>query len=364
MKSSNRQENSNKQLILWLWLILSLTATMVLVGGVTRLTHSGLSMVEWRPLLGAIPPLDEQEWQETFRKYQDFPQYQKLNAGMTLAEFKQIFFWEYLHRLFGRFIGVVFLLPWIWFIIRKQIPDGLNPRLAGLFFLGGMQGLMGWYMVKSGLVDNPAVSHYRLAAHLLLAFAVMVFSLLLIFRLSNRQQAQKTSKASKRLLTLSYIITGVIVLQIVYGAFTAGLKAGFMMNTFPKMNGEWVPALAYSMTPFWHNLIENHFGIQFIHRTLGWLLLFGIGALGLSAWFTPLKAQLNTTQHRAINLLLAMTATQFTLGALTIIYVVPLGLATTHQVGASILLLLAVSLNHSLTPAKRAKSQETLPTHS
>ncbi len=350
MEKIDRPEKSNIQLIVWLWIILGLTGAMVLIGGVTRLTHSGLSMVEWRPLLGAIPPLDEQEWQETFQKYRNFPQYQKLNAGMTLGEFKQIFFWEYLHRLFGRLIGVVFLVPWIWFIIRKQIPKGINPKLAGLFVLGGLQGLMGWYMVKSGLVDNPAVSHYRLAAHLMLAFSVMVFSLLLIFRLSNRERALNPPK---KLLALSYFITGIIVLQIVYGAFTAGLKAGFMMNTFPKMNGEWIPSLAYSMTPFWHNLVENHFGIQFIHRTLGWLLLFGIGALGLSAWLSPLKNQLSAVQNRAIQLLLAMTVTQFTLGALTIIYVVPIELATAHQVGASILLLLAVSLNHSLAPARK-----------
>jgi heme a synthase len=322
---------------------------MITIGGVTRLTLSGLSMVEWQPLLGAIPPLSEQEWQETFEKYQNFPQYQKLNSGMTLGEFKKIFFWEYLHRLFGRLIGVAFFFPWMWFIYKKKIPAGVNLKLAGLFALGGLQGLMGWYMVKSGLVDNPAVSHYRLAVHLILAFAVMVFSLLLILRLSGRERAKNSPR---NFLNLSYVVTGVIVLQIVYGAFTAGLKAGYGMNTFPTMNGEWIPSVAFSMTPFWHNLIENNFGVQFIHRALGWLLLFGITALWLSAWLSPLRNQLSGTQHKALQLLLAMTATQFTLGALTIVFVVPLGLAVAHQLGASALLLLAVSLNYSLSPAR------------
>ena len=337
---------TNQSLISWLWLILGLTAGMVVVGGVTRLTHSGLSMVDWRPLVGAIPPLNDHQWQETFERYQSFPEYKRINAGMTIGEFKKIFFWEYLHRLLGRLIGIAFLLPWIWFMIRKQIPPGINLKLAGLFALGGLQGLMGWYMVKSGLVDNPAVSHYRLAAHLLLAFAVMVISLLLIFRLSNRKRPETAPPG--RLKTLSYFVTGVIVLQIVYGAFTAGLKAGFGMNTFPTMNGEWIPSVAFGMTPFWHNLVENNFGVQFIHRTIGWLLLFGVVAL----WISAMRLKLNSMQRRALNLLSVMTVVQFTLGALTIVFVVPLTLAALHQAGAAALLLLAVSLNYSLTPKR------------
>ncbi len=337
-------QKTNRGLILWLWIILGLTAAMVIIGGVTRLTHSGLSIVEWRPLMGAIPPLSEQTWQKTFESYQEYPQYQRLNAGMSLGEFKQIFFWEYFHRLFGRLIGLAFFFPWMWFIYKKKIPKGINLKLAGLFTLGGLQGLMGWYMVKSGLIDNPAVSHYRLAAHLILAFAVMVIALLLIFKLSDRERPSKTP--THWLARVSYFVSGVIVLQIIYGAFTAGLKAGFGMNTFPKMNGEWIPTIGFSMTPLWLNFVENNFGVQFIHRTIGWLLLIGISGF----WWLSLKAKLSAAQTKAINLLLAMTIVQFTLGALTIIYVVPLTLAAAHQAGACALLLLTVSVNYSLTP--------------
>ncbi len=332
-----------EHLTVWLSIILVTIAAMVIVGGVTRLTHSGLSMVDWKPLLGAIPPITASDWNEKFDSYKQFPEYKKLNASMTLSEFKSIFWWEYAHRLLGRLIGVIFLLPWVYFWIRKRIPAGYNKKFAFLFSLGGFQGLVGWYMVTSGLVNNPFVSHYRLAAHLALAFLLFGATLWIILRLRGIEPAKAPTP---KLRLFSWMVLSLISFQVIYGAFTAGLKAGFVLNTFPLMNGQLIPIDLIFNQPFWRSALEDVFTVQFIHRTLGWLLAISI----FSLWFYARQFTLTKTQRGALNYLAGATALQFTLGVLTLIYAVPLILAAAHQAGA--LMLLSASVYLSFTFSK------------
>lgn len=319
---------------------------MVVIGGITRLTHSGLSIVEWKPIMGVIPPLTESAWMEVFEKYQRFPEYQLLNRGMQLSEFKWIFFWEYLHRLLGRMIGVVFFFPWVFFIRRRWIDRRMSVKLWGGFLLGGLQGALGWFMVKSGLVHDPHVSHYRLAAHLLLALGVLAYFFWMVLDL--RQVNDRNTESATRLLGVVRLLTAGIVLQILYGAFTAGLRAGFGFNTFPKMNDEWFPTGFFQITPVFLNFFENPIAVQFIHRTMGWLLLIGI--LGL--WQRSRRMALTPRQKLGVRLLTGMVLIQFFLGVTTLVWVVPVGLASMHQLGACILLLIALFLNHSLRSTK------------
>lgn len=342
-------------IILWLAGIAILVFLLVIVGGVTRLTHSGLSMVEWRPLLGALPPMSDSAWLETFEKYQQFPEYQQLKTGMTMTEFKTIFFWEYMHRLLGRVVGLAFIFPWIFFALKKKIPRGLNPTLLGLFALGGLQGLMGWYMVQSGLADNPFVSHYRLAAHLSLAFALIAALTWVTLNLQSESRPTKTPEASKRATTalrlyrqIARALLALIALQIVYGAFTAGLKAGFSINTFPTMNGEWIPTNILVLDPFWRNLTENNITVQFIHRTLAWIM----GLCILCFWALAKSELMTKSQRSGLGLLASLVVLQFTLGVFTLILVVPLILAVAHQVGAGALLVASVYLLHSFRVQK------------
>ncbi|MCH7879625.1 MAG: COX15/CtaA family protein [candidate division Zixibacteria bacterium] len=318
---------NHRTLIIWLSIVLVTIAAMVTVGGVTRLTHSGLSMVEWKPLLGTLPPITHDDWSEKFDMYKRFPEYQKLNSSMTLSEFKSIFWWEYTHRLLGRLIGVIFLVPWLYFWIKKKVPAGYNRKFAFLFVLGGLQGLLGWYLVTSGLVDNPFVSHYRLAAHLALAFFLFGATLWIILLLRGVEQTRLQAPGLK---ALSWLALGLISLQIIYGAFTAGLKAGFVLNTFPLMNGQLIPTDLIFNGPFWRSAVEDVFTVQFIHRALGWLVVLGI----LSLWFYARRFRLTTDQRLGIHCLAIAVVLQFILGVLTLIYAVPLTLAAAHQAGA------------------------------
>ena len=335
-----------KHVIIWLALVCLLVCLMVVVGGVTRLTNSGLSMVEWKPIMGTIPPLTEAEWLDTFNKYKQFPEYKILNRDMNLSEFKFIFFWEYFHRILGRLIGIVFFLPFLYFLSKRYFDKKLTIKLFIGFILGGMQGLMGWYMVKSGLVDVPHVSHYRLAAHLLLAFVIFAYLLWVIFDLIHEDK-KKSAKVGG-LFIFSLVITLIVAIQVVYGAFVAGRDAGFVYNTFPTMSGRLIADGWLALDPKWLNFFENIITIQFVHRTIAWLLV----AVIVLFWFKARKQSDNPRCVRAAHLLFASILFQFLLGVFTLIYVVPISLAALHQAGALLLFGAALYSNHALISEK------------
>ncbi len=331
---------------IWLWSICLLTLAMVGVGGITRLTGSGLSMVEWNPIMGAIPPLSSEHWMRVFQKYQATPQFKWVNPTITLSGFKLIFFWEWFHRLLGRFIGLFYLGPWGYFAAKNLIPTGLRRTLVAGLVLGLNQAVMGWMMVKSGLVDQPHVSHYRLAAHLFLALAIMgtfcwAALNLRAVRLNRVIKAQFSFVPFSRILS----VVGVLVLvQIFYGALTAGLRAGFIFNTFPKMGSEWLPDSVLMLSPFWRNFLENLAGVQFCHRVFGWSLL--CSALGV--FFYSRRLPLSPGQRVTIRCFTCGVLLQFLLGVLTLILAVPLPLAVMHQVVGSITFLLLLWARHSV----------------
>lgn len=333
----------DRSIIIWLIVVCIMIFAMVIIGGITRLTDSGLSMVEWRPLLGTLPPLNEVEWNRVFELYKQYPEYQKVNEGMTMSDFKFIFFWEWFHRLFGRLIGMVFFLPYIYFLIKKKIPSHLKTKLFVAFVLGGLQGLMGWYMVKSGLVDRPDVSHFRLAAHFGLALTIIGYISWIIFDQVEYKKGELGQYPT--IFKLLFGLTIILSVQIVYGAFVAGLDAGLAYNTFPKMGGSWIAQKAFTMNSLLLDLVENSSTIQFIHRTLGWIIL--LLSVGLLVCGSKVK---NTIQLRSLKYLMAMIAVQFTLGVLTLLYMVPLSLASLHQAGAVILLVLTLRALHFFVP--------------
>jgi cytochrome c oxidase assembly protein subunit 15 len=326
--------------VIWLGTLCAMVVGMVVIGGITRLTGSGLSMVEWSPLLGAIPPLSDADWRSAFERYQRFPQYKLVNAGMTLGAFKAIFFWEYLHRLVGRLIGVVFILPWLWLTVTRRVDGRLSRRLAGGLVLGGMQGALGWFMVKSGLVDQPAVSHFRLAAHLVLALVVLAYLLWLLLDL----WPSPPGPVPGPLHVGAPLLLALVLLQIVYGAFTAGMKAGYGYNTFPTMNGEWIPSGATRLAPLWTNLFENPTAVQFLHRTFGWSLLFAT----VGVWLFVRSLPLRPSSRRSLGALTVLVSLQFVLGVATLLMIVPVGLAVLHQFCACLVFTSAVVLNHSV----------------
>jgi heme a synthase len=309
---------------LWLYAMAFLVFCMVIVGGATRLTDSGLSITEWRPLLGAIPPLNEADWLAAFEKYQLIPEYQIQNRGMALSDFKFIYWWEWAHRFLGRFIGVAFAVPLIYFTLTRRIDRNLWPRLFALFILGGAQGALGWYMVASGLVDRVDVSQYRLAAHLTLA--ALIFAAIIWIALGVGRKRQNSSSSDD---WFAVLIAVLIFLQIAAGGFVGGLDAGQGHATWPKMDGQWIPSGIWVMEPGWKNMFENATTVQFNHRVLAYVLLL---ATVIHAWrsFT-LPA-----------MILAYAAfTQASLGILTLLLHMPLAAALVHQAGAMIVLALA-----------------------
>ncbi|MGE3728086.1 MAG: COX15/CtaA family protein [Candidatus Sericytochromatia bacterium] len=321
---------------IWLWVLVGLLCAMILLGGVTRLTHSGLSMVEWKPLMGAIPPLNEADWQALFQRYQAFPEYQQVNSNMTLDGFRKIFYLEYFHRLLGRLIGLVFLGPLLYFSFKKSLTVQAALKLGGIFLLGGLQGVMGWYMVQSGLVDIPRVSSYRLTAHLLLALLILGLLLRQCFLCRYPQAPGKLHPFSK-------IVLALLVLMIALGGFVAGNKAGLAFNTFPLMHGRLIPAELYTLQPWWRDCFENLATVQFHHRLLGWLLL---GLLpGYALWLGKRVPAL----RRSAILLASLTLLQFSLGALTLLYKVPVSLGVAHQAGAVLLLGLTLWVSMSFS---------------
>jgi len=314
---------------------------MIVVGGITRLTESGLSMVDWRPVIGILPPLNELQWQEAFDAYKAYPQYQKVNTNMDLAAFKGIFYWEYGHRVLGRLIGIIFFVPFVILLWLGKVEKPMVPKLWLGLVLGASQGLMGWYMVKSGLIDIPRVSHYRLAAHLMLALVILAYLWWLVLALVR----VKRTSIVPPFRTLVYTLAGLLTLQILYGAFVAGSRAGYGFNTFPLMNGELMPQLALQLEPLWHNLVDNNAMLQFLHRWLGaaiMALTIPVFVLGLRSGSAALK---KTTM-----ILMIVVFGQFMLGVLTLINVVPIGLASAHQAGACILLLVVVNLVYMIQP--------------
>jgi cytochrome c oxidase assembly protein subunit 15 len=325
----------------WLLACCALVFAMVVVGGITRLTHSGLSIVEWQPIVGALPPLDDNAWQETFRKYQETPQFRQVNPDMDLAGFKRIFWWEYVHRLLGRLIGAAFLAPLLWFAARGRISRELTWKLAGIFVLGGLQGAMGWYMVQSGLVDDPRVSQYRLAAHLALALAIYAAMLWIALGLLFPRATVAPPRALRR---FAVCLVALVFAMALSGAFVAGIRAGLAYNTFPLMNGHLVPPGIFMIEPWYLNFFNNIATVQFDHRVIAWLLAILVPWF----WVRVRRAPVPPRARIAADLLLAALGLQIALGITTLLNTVPIPLAAAHQAGALLVLTAAVLALHSL----------------
>ncbi|WP_282043973.1 COX15/CtaA family protein [Winogradskyella flava] len=325
-------KKDNKTVIYWLLTGCILIFIMVIVGGITRLTHSGLSISNYKLISGVIPPMNEVEWNDAFDLYQQYPEYQKLNYGMSLEEFKDIYFWEWIHRVIGRFIGLVFIIPFLYFLIRKQLSRSTIKKAIILLIMGGFQGFLGWYMVKSGLVDRPDVSHYRLAAHLTTAFLTFAYTFWVALDLIFPNK-KTIDKKLRNFIRLGLVV---LVIQIIYGAFVAGLDAGWIHNHWPFMNeGKLMHETVYiEKSPTYLNFLEGKSGVQFVHRTLAYIVVILI----LSIWYKATRLDVTKWQVRGVNALLIMVVVQFLLGVLTLILAVPVWLGVLHQVGAFILL--------------------------
>lgn len=330
----NDSSQNDRAVLRWLCLCLLLIFAMIILGGVTRLTGSGLSMVTWHPV-GMLPPITSAQWLEEFARYQQFPEYQVINRDMTLAGFKQIFWFEYSHRMLGRLIGLVFLLPFAWFYWRGMIRPGLTPRLVAMFVLGGMQGLLGWYMVQSGLVNNPQVSQYRLTAHLLSAILIYGFILWTILGLALPGAYRRLSESSvPGWRKASLALTLLVLLTIVSGGFVAGLDAGLIYNSFPLMGGELVPQGIGALSPWYLNPFENMVTVQFNHR---WLAL-STAAL-LFAWYLRGRRRFDQSgTGLSFKLIGMMVIIQVALGIATLLLRVPVTLGALHQAGALLLI--------------------------
>jgi cytochrome c oxidase assembly protein subunit 15 len=336
---------TTRPVALWLFVCCALVFAMIVVGGVTRLTHSGLSITEWQPIVGTLPPLTDAQWQEAFAKYRSTPEYRQVNQGMSLAEFKGIFWWEYFHRLLGRAIGVVFLLPLLWFALRRRIPRDYAWKLAGIFLLGGLQGAMGWYMVQSGLVDDPRVSQFRLTAHLglaLLIFAAMLWAGLSLAYPRRAVLASPRQSAARR---FARGIVALVFVMVLTGGFVAGIRAGFAYNTFPLMNGAIVPPEIFVLEPWWKNFFYNMATVQFDHRLIAWALAFLVPALW---WKLRATDGLPSRARTGGTVLLVLVAAQIALGIATLLHVVPVPLAAAHQAGAVLVFAAAVNVAHAL----------------
>lgn len=313
--------------VTWLLTGCALLFALVTVGGITRLTGSGLSITEWNVLMGILPPLNHDAWVELFRKYQATPQFQTVNSHFGLIDFQRIFWWEYIHRLLARAIGLVFLVPLLWLVATRRVEGRLVLRLLAVLVLGGLQGVLGWLMVASGLVDNPAVSHYRLAAHLLTAFATYGLALWIALDLLRGLERPRV-RVRGWVAVATWTVAVLVVLQISYGAFVAGLRAGFLFNTFPTMGGHWIPPGMDALHPTIRNLVENRVTVQFIHRAIGWILLIAVGAYWLAVRGRPALGP-------APGFLLTSVALQFVLGIVAILQLPrhPVLTGALHQAG-------------------------------
>lgn len=323
-------EKGKKAILIWLRIGMIMIVLMVAIGGITRLTHSGLSMVDWKPLMGAIPPTSEIKWEVSFEKYQQSPEYQEINYDMTLHEYKKIFFWEYLHRLWGRLMGIVFIIPFFVFWKKKYLPKFWFNRFIWILIGGGLVGGLGWFMVVSGLKDKPEVSHYRLAIHLVAAFSLLVY----IYWQSLLIKYDQQLKINKVFLKWPKWLLALVVLQIIYGAFVAGLKAGLIHNTFPLMGDSFIHQNTFSLSPFWENLVNHKDGVQFIHRILAYSLLIFVLFFGFK--YRNSKGQ---EWLKSLNFAMIIVTIQFLLGVTTLLMHVPVSLGVLHQLGAILLLI-------------------------
>jgi len=324
---TERQAGARRAIAVWLFAVASLVFLMVIVGGATRLTDSGLSITEWRPVTGAIPPLSAADWQAELEKYRQIPEYKLVNRGMSLDEFKRIYWWEWGHRLLGRLIGVAFLVPFVWFVATRRIERALVPGLLAMFALGGLQGGLGWYMVMSGLSERVDVSQYRLAAHL--GLAVVIYGYMLWVALGLwRTDTPRQEAAPRGLRQGAVALVVLIFLQIIAGAFVAGLDAGLTYNSWPLMDGAWVPGGLLDLSPWWRNAFENLLTVQFNHRLLGYVL-------AAAALWHYWRARSTARAGTAGAVLIAVLC-QIALGIWTLLAVVPIGLGLAHQAGALI----------------------------
>jgi len=340
-----RNGTPRRRIAVWLFACCALVFAMVVVGGVTRLTHSGLSIVEWQPIVGTLPPLSDAQWQETFAKYPLTQAYRQVNHRKTPAEFKGIFWWEYFHRLLGRLIGVAFLVPLIWFAGRREIPAGYAPKLAAIFVLGGLQGAMGWYMVQSGLVDDPRVSQFRLTAHLGIAFLIFAAMFWAGLSILDPQRPRLVTAAQRSARRWALTLPVVVFAMVLTGGFVAGIRAGLAYNTFPLMNGHWVPPELFMLDPWWKNFFWNMATVQFDHRLLAWALAALVPVLW---WKLRSAPDLPARARSGGNLLLALLALQIALGIATLLLVVPVPLAAAHQGGAVLVYAAALNVAHAL----------------
>lgn len=325
----------------WLHAVALLIIAMILVGGATRLTDSGLSITEWQPIHGTIPPLNAAEWQEEFERYRQIPQYQLVNKGMTLAEFKTIFWWEWAHRFLGRFIGIAFFVPFVFFWATGRIGRALVPQLLGIFVLGGLQGAVGWWMVASGLVERTDVSQYRLATHLTIAFAILAL-VVWVARGISRRPPPPGPPAGRG---FAIVIVALLFLQVFLGGLVAGLDAGFVSATWPTMDGAFVPEGLWVVEPWWRNLFDNPVTVQFDHRMLAYLILVVTAVYAVVAR--------GTNAARGALVLLAVFVAQAALGIATVVMEMPLHVALTHQFGGAVAMWVAVAHLRSLTLAGR-----------
>lgn len=329
-------EQQQRNLALWLLSVCLVIFGMICLGGVTRLTGSGLSMVEWAPVTGVLPPLNPQEWMAVFELYKGSPEYARVNYHMGLEDFKTIFWFEYFHRLLGRFIGLLFLLPMVYFQVRYPLPMKLRWQLLGLFLLGGLQGLLGWYMVQSGLVNDPHVSQYRLVAHLTLALCLyaVIFWMAAAYFVRN---SGAPVTASPNLRRVSQILLVTVAVTIIAGGFVAGTRAGFAFNTFPLMHGRLIPEGYGALSPWWLNLFENVASVQFNHRLLATLSLLLAVAAAWLAYRSPRPGAIRSAAY----LCLVFLSLQYLLGILTLLNHVPVALGAIHQ-GFAVLVLTSV----------------------
>jgi cytochrome c oxidase assembly protein subunit 15 len=319
---------------IWLWVVALFVVAMIVVGGATRLTESGLSITEWKPVMGIIPPLTEADWLVEFEKYRQIPEYREINRGMSLSDFQFIYWWEWGHRLLGRTVGFVFLIPFLVFAARGWISRPMLPRLGLLFALGGLQGAVGWWMVASGLTERTDVSQYRLATHLTLACVILAATVW--FAEGFRERRLRFSEAPV-LRRLAAALVGLTLVQIFLGGLVAGLDAGWVYNTWPLMDGALVPDGLLFMDPWWINAFENHMTVQFVHR-VGAYALLALAAVNLAVAYA--RALERDTIRRSM-LLLWLVVAQAAVGILTLLFVVPLSLAMLHQFTAAIVLIVA-----------------------
>lgn len=333
----------NKKVIYWLLTGCLLIFIMVVVGGITRLTHSGLSISNYKLISGTLPPMSDTAWQEAFDLYKQYPEYKKLNNHFDLEDFKNIYFWEWLHRFIGRMIGLVFIIPFLYFLIKKQLSKPTIKKSIILLVLGGFQGFLGWYMVKSGLVDRPDVSHYRLAMHLTTAFITFAYTFWVALDLMFPDR-KPIDKPLRNLIRIGMLV---LVVQIIWGAFVAGLDAGWIHNHWPKMSdGLWIhETVTTEQIPVWKNFVEGKSGVQFIHRYLAYIVV----AFVVIIWFKTRKILLTTLQKYAINSLMLLVFVQFVLGIFTLILQVPVILGVLHQITAFFLLAAMTFTLHRFT---------------